>query len=77
MITCGIIFIKKNKTFDLMSMFCFLWAMVFLGASLRLFGMVKYSNFTVWIYLVSSLSFVVAAYLSRFSNCKNKRSGTK
>ena len=58
--------IYKNKGFDLTSIFCMIWCVVFGGASLRLYGMREYSLSIVIIISLGVFSFVLFSVLGRY-----------
>ncbi len=69
----GGLFTKKNKGIDLLALFCFIWAVVFGGAALKLYGMRDYSINTVGIFTIGTFSFVVFAFFGRYGRYKTIR----
>lgn len=73
MLVLGCIAYKKNRGIDLLVLFCFIWTVVFAGASLKLYGMRDYSFNTIALFTLGSLSFVIFAAVGRFGKYKQYR----
>lgn len=67
----GIYAYKINRGMDLLTLFCFLWSVVFGFASLKLYGMREYSNGTVLLFATGTLSVVIFAFLGRYGKYKS------
>lgn len=73
MLIFGCIAFKKNKGIDLISLFCFIWTIVFGAASLKLFGMREYQSTTVALFALASFSFFIFGYIGRYGKYKHFR----
>lgn len=71
MLVFGCIAYKKNKGIDLLVLFCLIWTVVFAGASLKLYGMKDYSFNTIALFTFGSISFVVLAFVGRYSKYRD------
>lgn len=71
----GIYSCKQNKGLDLLSLFCFIWCVVFSFASLKLYGMRDYSFDTVVLFAMGTLAFVtftIAGYYGKYKHYRVK-----
>lgn len=73
MLILGCIAFKKNKGMDLISLFCFIWTIVFGTASLKLYGMREYRFSTVALFALASFSFFIFGYIGRYGKYKHFR----
>lgn len=73
LIFIGIYSYKKNKGLDLLSLFCFIWCVVFGFASLKLYGMRDYSFDTVLLFAMGTVAFITFAIAGRYGKYKHYR----
>lgn len=69
----GIYLFIKNKGLDLLSLFCFIWCVVYGLASLKLYGMRDYSLNTVLLFAMGTVAFVTFAFTGRYGKHKHYR----
>lgn len=69
----GVYSCKQNKGLDLLSLFCFIWCIVFGLASLKLYGMRNYSFDTVLLFAMGTMAFVIFAFWGRYGKYKHYR----
>ena len=67
----GILSFKKNKGIDFLALFCLIWTVVFLGASLKLYGMREYSLETISIFCFGTVSFVVFFVIAKYGRMRH------
>lgn len=68
---------RKNKGIDLITLFCFIWMIVFLSASFKLYGMREYKLSTVILFALGSLSFILFGYIGRYGKYRKVRIKSK